>query len=165
MSTYKGISLTSITEGARNIDNKPDKTELAINVMFIILWIFALKYIMDLEKYCKCSDNWKRDYVKYSLIVFIIFLTFKVLNHTNLINVNKYLLFFMILLNFVFTVIILVYINELKKNECKCSDTEMRTILEIVSYVRLIIMMIGLISLIYLYFKLYKLYKHVNKRR
>jgi|LauGreDrversion4_2_1035121.scaffolds.fasta_scaffold15447_7 hypothetical protein len=156
MTTYKGISLTSITEGARNIDNKPDKTELVTNTLFIILWIFALKYIMDLEKYCKCSDNWKRDYVKYSLMIFIIFLTFKVLNRTNLIKINKYLLSFIILLNCVFTVITLLYINELKKEACECSDTEMRSILEIVSYVRLVIMMIGLISFIYLYYRLYK---------
>lgn len=164
MTTYRGISLTSITEEARNMDKKPDYIELTTNTMFIVLWIFVLKYIFDLEKHCKCSDDWKRDFIKYSLVIFIIFLTFKVLRRTNLLHVNKYLLYSIILLNYIFTIIVLVYINELKKHACKCSDKVMRNVLEIVSYVRLIIMIIGLIGLIYLYYYLYRPHKYVSKR-
>jgi hypothetical protein len=142
------------------ISSNSNNFELLSNIIFIIFWFIVLKYIKDLETYCKCSDNWKRDFIKYSLIIFIIFLLIKLINFKKLYQINKIILTLVILLNFIFTFIVLIYINELKENECKCSESDVRTILEIINYIRLFIMFIGLLSFIYLYYKMYKQYRN-----
>jgi len=158
MSKCRKISLQDLIKESRSEeDSKKNKyIETIIDILFIIFWIVVIKYINDLEKNCKCSDNWKRDFIKYSLIIFVIFLLLKILFTKKLYEINKNILLLIILLNFVFTFVVLFYINELKENECKCSESNIRTIFEIVNYIRLFIMIIGLIGFIYLYFKIFR---------
>ena len=134
MSRYRKKSLHElIDESSKEVEKKEYNKEVITNLIFIIFWIVVMKYINDLEKTCKCSDNWKRDFIKYSLIAFIILLLFKIILGKSLLSLNKNLLFVFILLNIFFTVIVLLYINELKENECKCSESNIRTVLEIVN--------------------------------
>ena len=157
MNRYRKRSLPElIDESAKEIEKKEYNKELIINSIFVIFWIIIINYINNLEKNCKCSDNWKRDFIKYSLIIFVIFLLLKVVFGKKLHEINKNIILLIILLNFVFTFVVLFYINELKENECKCSESNIRTILEIVNYIRLFIMIIGLLGFIYLYFKLFR---------
>jgi prepilin signal peptidase PulO-like enzyme (type II secretory pathway) len=156
MSRYRKRSLPELIQESSREKSKNDNMETLTNILFIIFWIIVIKYINDLEKNCKCSDNWKRDFIKYSLIIFIIFILLKVIFKKKLHTVNKIILFLIILLNFIFTFVVLFYINELKNNECRCSESDIRTALEIVNYIRLVIMCIGLLAFIYLFYKLKK---------
>ena len=157
MSRYRKRSLAElIDESAKEIEKKEYNKELIINSIFVIFWIIVIKYINDLEKNCKCSDNWKRDFIKYSLIIFVILLLFKIILGKSLLSFNKNLLFIFILLNIFFTVIVLLYIKELKENECKCSESNIRTVLELVNYIRTFTIVSGILSFSYLFYKLKK---------
>ena len=157
MSRYRKKSLHElIADSSKEVEKKEYNKEVITNLIFIIFWIVVMKYINDLEKTCKCSDNWKRDFIKYSLIAFIILLLFKIILGKSLLSLNKNLLFVFILLNIFFTVIVLLYIKELKENECKCSESNIRTVLEIVNYIRIFMIVSGVLSFSYLFYKLKK---------
>ena len=157
MSRYRKKSLPELVEeSSRGQELKKDNMESITDVLFIIFWIIVIKYIYDLENNCKCSDDWKRDFIKYSLIVFVIFLTLKVIFKKKLYQINKSILFLIILLNFIFIFIVAIYINELKKNECKCSESDIRTIFEIVNYIRMFLIIIGFLGTVYLYFNYFR---------
>ena len=69
MSRYRKRSLPELIQESSREKSKNDNMETLTNILFIIFWIIVIKYINDLEKNCKCSDNWKRDFIKYSLII------------------------------------------------------------------------------------------------
>jgi amino acid transporter len=133
-----------------------------INILFIVLWSFVIKYITELESNCNCSKNWKRDFIKYSLIIFIIILFIQILLRfiKKKIKINNIILLLIFIFNFIFTIIVAVYINELKKNECKCSESNIRTVLEIINYIRMSLMIIVALAIFYLYYGMYKKLKN-----
>lgn len=107
----------------------------AKNIVFIIMTIFvisisimALTWIHKLEEtMCKCSQDYKRDYIKYFLYVYIFFLIFLggeqfaggVLSKSAqyIVSIVKSLMVVALIINTIFAII---YINDLKG--CKCSD-------------------------------------------
>jgi len=150
---YKKRSLPElIQESVDKNENRIIKNKkldyLFINILFIVLWSFVIKYITELENNCNCSNNWKRDFIKYSLIIFIIILFIQILLRfiKKKIKINSNIILLIFIFNFIFTIIVAVYINELKKNECKCSESNIRTVLEIINYIRMSLMIISSIG-------------------
>lgn len=156
MSIYRKKSLPEILEDStreQGSNLSKNNIELILDLLSMIFWIIILKYINDLEKYCNCSYNWKRDFIKYSLIIFVIFLLLKIVFRKKLFsNINNNIIFLIVLLNVVFTIIVAIYINELKNIECKCSESNIRMIFEIINYIRLFIIILCLLAGAYLYY-------------
>lgn len=105
------------------------------NVIFALMTAFAigisimtLTWIHKLEETrCKCSQDYKRDYIKYFLYVYIFFLVFLVGEHLAAGNLNSSAKFIvsivkslMIVALIINTVFAIIYINGLKG--CKCAD-------------------------------------------
>lgn len=103
---------------------------LIINV-YAIIWIYKLETID-----CKCSNNWMRTYIKYYLHVIIpimsitllinIYLYFNDLTYRDI--TNDLFTFYRVIVGFVNffglvnIIISIMFINELKKINCECSE-------------------------------------------
>ena len=166
---YKKKSLSELIQ--ESVDENENKNRiiknkkldyLFINILFIVLWSFVFKYITELESNCNCSNNWKRDFIKYSLIIFIIILFIQITLRfiKKKIKINNIIPVLMFIFNFIFTIIVAVYINELKNKDCKCSESDMRTVLEIINYIRMSLIIIVILAAFYLYYDIYKKLKN-----
>jgi hypothetical protein len=116
-----------------------------IDVIVIIINVFALMWIYHLEEIaCKCSENWKRDYIKYFLYVFFAMVIFRMIailfTGRSLLRQNM-LLTSIMFLYYGFSIanmfIAIIYINELKSINCECSEDIRREVYFYYNIVRL----------------------------
>ena len=116
-----------------------------IDIIVIAINFFALMWINHLEEIaCKCSENWKRDYIKYFLYVFFgmviaRMIVFAVTGHA-LLQQNM-LLTSIMLIYYAFSIvnifISIMYISELKNINCECSEDVRREVYFYYNIVRL----------------------------
>jgi hypothetical protein len=113
-----------------------------IPVIFIVFYSYILKYINGLTvKKCECSENWKRDFIKYfsmaaiGVIVLLLVLLFinrlaslpkALITLTNVLR-GVYFVAFLVFLGVLFS-----YTRNLSNCEtgCKCSEDKMRNIMQ-----------------------------------
>jgi hypothetical protein len=110
-----------------------------ITALFIIFYSYILKYVNDLNvKKCECSENWKRDFIKYfsmaaiGVIVVLLVLVFvERLSElpSGLKLFSKLLNWVYILAFIVFLGVLFTYTRNLLKTKCECSEDKMRTIM------------------------------------
>lgn len=138
---------------------------LLMSVMFIdiVLYFITLSWIVILEKdKCECSQDWRRQFIKYFIIGFYIHivLTYIYLN----INPDKgsILFNFIIIQQFIFYTLQIIYIfvvfsyiRDLIKKRCKCSEMIHRDISYVYSLADIILFVIGVIWYV-LYFLMKK---------
>ncbi len=127
---------------------------IAIYIIEIVINYMALMWIYRLEEIsCKCSQNWKRDYIKYILYIYLV-MTFVSLviniylyvSKEEIVNIYyRYISFIFNIIVFASLIIAIVYIDELKKNNCTCSEDIRR---EVFWYYNII--MLSLLSFMYL---------------
>ena len=147
----KTVSLTKPLESvSKNVDpvinveefeqEMKNRSPLAIFINIIIGGItiiinyMALMWILKLEEIdCKCSDSWMRYYIKYFLylyfIVQIILLIVNIYIYANGLSpkffMNELWLYFILffsLFSFINIIISIIYIDQLKKLNCDCSE-------------------------------------------
>lgn len=104
-----------------------------ILTLFILgISVMALSWINKLEEtMCKCSEDYKRDYIKYYLYVYILFLLLTIaIAYVKLGKTAKQIMKFVnvvmiigLILNTIFAI---MYINDLRN--CKCSEDIRRDI-------------------------------------
>lgn len=124
----------------------------------IVIYSITLRWIDKLEKTkCKCSEDYKRDYIKYYLYVYlalvglnILFMIFfsnansKILKSFKpLIMAKKYIMPIFTIINMVFSI---MYITKLKELDCKCSEDIIR---EVYYYWNIIMIAITTITLLF----------------
>jgi len=117
------------------------------NIISIIVCLIFISYIYKLETEsppCTCSYSWKRDYIKYYLIVGIII---------NVISLVNPLLYYQIpylsgtigIFGLIFIFVIISYIRELNRKKCNCSKNWKRTFMGVYAYLTAIIILISII--------------------
>jgi len=104
---------------------------LIVSVAIITIHILALLWLQKLESTsCKCSANWKRDYIKYFLYAYFVFvglqlamyaITGKQLAQSESLFVRVLVMLFN-LFAIVNAFVAIFYVNELKETDCKCSE-------------------------------------------
>jgi hypothetical protein len=124
----------------------------------IVIYSITLRWIDKLEKTkCKCSEDYKRDYIKYYLYVYlalvglnILFMIFfsnansKILKSFKpLIMAKKYIMPIFTIINMVFSI---MYITKLKELDCKCSEDIIR---EVYYYWNIIMIAMTAITLLF----------------
>ncbi|WP_396189852.1 hypothetical protein [Flavobacterium sp.] len=127
-----------------------------IDFIVIVINIFALMWIHHLEEIaCKCSENWKRDYIKYFLYVFFAMVIFRMIailfTGRSLLQQNMLLSSIMFLyyaFSLVNMFIAIIYINELKNINCECSEDIRREVYFYYNIVRLALFGIMLLLLL-----------------
>ena len=112
---------------------------VAINILLIMF----LLYIRDLEKSkCTCSENWKRDYIKY-FTAFTILLNAVSIFYPNIMNKLFGRLQFVIgILGIVWLVCIFLWVNKLDKEKCKCSEGWERDTIKIYAGAKLLLLLV-----------------------
>lgn len=130
---------------------------VAISVM-VITWIHKLE-----ETACKCSEDFKRDYIKYYLYVYVSIYTFMYLNAMYMLLTSKVLfvngivmvltsilqtiLPIFALLNIIFS---LMYIWRLKEINCKCSEDIRREIYYVLNWINVGFIGLAVIMIIFI---------------
>jgi|LakMenEpi03Aug12_release.lakeMendotaPanAssembly.Ray.scaffolds.fasta_scaffold634134_1 hypothetical protein len=157
-------SLLKFIKTIETYEVKTNKIIYLSNTIMLLIWLVIYKYIYDLESYCDCSNNWKRDFVKICLFIFILNIIIRLINPKSMYKIinNIYLLILILILNIVFIIVSWIYIEELKDNNCVCSDNELRLFFEITNYLRFSIILIIIIYVIYIYYNLSKIYKKIK---
>lgn len=132
-------------------------------VINIILYFITFSWIVLLEKNkCECSTNWKRDFIKYyiifQIIFIIIYVTYEIMSFYKLVKNYDFLFdalkYVMLMTEIGFVSIVFIYIRDLIRNKCKCSESPKRDITMLYSIVDLIIF--GISVLTALLFIIYK---------
>jgi hypothetical protein len=110
-----------------------------ITALFIVFYSYILKYISDLNvQKCECSENWKRDFIKYFSMAAIGVIVLQIV--LSLLELKLKLPYSLkLLLNIlrgvygitfiVFLGVLFFYTRNLLKTKCECSEDKMRTIM------------------------------------
>jgi hypothetical protein len=128
----------------------------------IVIYSMTLKWIDKLEKTkCSCSNDYKRDYIKYYLYIYLAFVGLNILliilfaifvNNANakilklfrpFIMIKKFIMPFFAIINIIFSI---MYIHKLKELDCSCSEDIIR---EIYYYWNIIMVAIVVIILLF----------------
>jgi len=131
------VSLTDMTDMSIFIRLMLFFTVVGINI-FTIFWILRLE-----KKICKCSENWKRTFIKYYLMVATTvsvvsnIYTFATMQQPS----SKPMFIFLVLgllsvLNMIFTV---YYISDLITDKCECSEDIIREVYYYQQYIYMIL--------------------------
>jgi hypothetical protein len=129
--------------GSKDVTNVMTPVILSImtlvTAILIVLYSYILKYINDLTvKKCECSENWKRDFIKYFSMVAIgvLVVSLVLVFIERLSTLPSGLKLFSKLLNRVYFVAFLVflgvlftYTRNLSKTKCECSEDKMRNVI------------------------------------
>ncbi len=126
-----------------------------INLAFIILFVMFFLYIRDLEKHdCVCSDNWKRDYIKY-FTAFMVLTNSASLFYPNIKNkLFGRLNFILGILASAYVFIIISWVNHLDKEKCKCSKGWEKSAMKTYAYVVLVFLVLIFITSGMIYLKI-----------
>ena len=96
-------------------------------IINLVFWGFALLWVMKLEKkQCACSNDWRRDYMKYFFMA-VIALQFVVLTGKE--KLIKYVSAPVGLATLVYIGVSISYIDSQRKKHCDCSKSNERMIL------------------------------------
>jgi len=135
--------------------------DIIINLISITVSYLIIKWIDKIEKNkCKCSENYKRDYIKYGWY-FIIFITIlsliiNIINHifkNIIIDYDLLKLIYSLIFTYIIILTIL-YIYDLKTKKCICSESYSREIAFYYSIMELILYLFsisGMIISLYIY--------------
>lgn len=136
-----------------------------VYIINIILYFITFSWIVLLEKNkCECSKNWKRDFIKYYIMTMILFVVsygiYEIMSANKIVNNYDFIFDFlrnlMLISEIGFVAIVFVYIRDLIKNRCKCSESPNRDISLFYSTVDLIIFTItGVMAFAFMIYKMF----------
>lgn len=123
---------------------------MMITALVFIFYMLIIKYLKHLEEIgCECAMTFKRKYILYfncvNLVLFILSLTeimsvFK--KNKNLYSIFRTIYLVSLILNIVYTI---QYVNELKRNNCDCSEDIRRDVMYYFSIIDAIIIFISFV--------------------
>ena len=102
----------------------------------ISLNLYLLNYVFKLEGTCDCSKDWRRDYIKYFLLLSLFFSLATVITIDFLKTIKSEIV--SIILSAIWVVylyVVFTYIRKLKNSKCLCSEDTARTVMQIVNYI------------------------------
>jgi len=123
-----------------------------LELLFILfIGISTILWINRLEKEkCECSEDSRRSQIKNWWIFMVIFSTFLYLisfliNDNDVIKIISGIVAF---INLIFVIISFIYILNLRKKKCECSDTAGQKILYIYDIIALLFLGFAIITLV-----------------
>ena len=125
---------------------------MLINVLLVLIFF---NYVYQLEhQNCVCSDDWRRDFIKYytAVIIYKIIIYNIIVNYKNPILITVFNIFnlFTHLFGLIYLWSLFTYVKMLKKNQCKCSNTISRKIMA--NYSLFMFVLIGIILINYFFY-------------
>lgn len=130
---------------------------IIFNAIAIVLWLFILYYITNLETIgCKCALDWRRTFIQYYIIYLLLMIIFMSP------DAPPILLTLHFIISISFIVIVYHYIHDLKVKKCKCSESAARDVLMFINYIQIFMVMFVLILLVHLMFEFRALLKNAK---
>lgn len=117
------------------------------NILFCCVYAYLIWWILKLERIgCKCSESWRRDFIKWWMMIFILF-TIVIFIQTSMqvkipLIVSIGLAVVLTIMHLIFITLTWQYTSMLKKTKCACADGNERFVLEVFNYIQ-----IGLVAL------------------
>jgi hypothetical protein len=132
---------------------------LVFSIINILLYYYIYKWINKLEKTgCKCSENWKRTYIKYYTVFIITYIIVSVLylfitdkNIEVVLSVN----FITLIAEIIYIIVSIQYVSELKNIKCECSNDYIRDIILLYSIILASLFGLSLLIGVYVFIILY----------
>jgi hypothetical protein len=107
----------------------------AVAIISIAFWAVALVWVTRLEKKaCACSQDWRRDYMKYYFIAAILYQFLLLSKNAKFLNIVAPI---MALASVVYLYAIVTYVVHQKKRACHCSESSERMILFVFSLLQI----------------------------
>lgn len=118
--------------------------KLFLHIVTLVLYYIFFNYAFKLNQYgCGCSNNMKRQFIKYYAQVGIVIVSIKLLDNLITQRVSKGILSTIYMLDlifgFIFLIVMYQFTKELKENKCKCSNTWERDFMYTYSKIILVI--------------------------
>lgn len=119
------------------------------NIACLVIYLVFIYKVKNID--CECSEDWKRDFIMITSYIFLgINLLFTTLLSIKSISLKTLIIIsnVIIILNCVFVVIMFYYTNQLKKENCECSNIWEREFMYITSLISVVLICINIISVI-----------------
>ena len=139
---------------------------MALSISLLVN-LSMITWIQKLEKIeCECSEDWKRQFILYaayffailSIITFVMNVIYFVSNKTAF-KVNEYVSGLLVFFNLVNLMISIIYVYNLRNNECKCSEDIRRDYVYYYNWARLILLAFVFIAMVAYLYLIYKVLK------
>lgn len=138
-----------------------------LTIIELVIYIKTLLWIYELEKIdCKCSENVRRDYIKYwiqfyigfSIIMYLYYIIYGAAGaaetESKIFSGVKLIVGIFSLTNLILSI---QYIENLKKTQCKCSENEMREVYYIFNWIRVaLLILVAILFIVVVAMLLYK---------
>lgn len=110
-----------------------------VYVLFVLLKLWILKYTVDLKaKSCTCAVDWRLTFIQFAIVFSII---------GGVLSYYVPILSVLVLpVSIAFILVGIMYIYDMKKTKCECSQATERDALEIILYISAGIWVVGLIA-------------------
>ena len=116
-----------------------------VSLIIYLLFIYKLR-----DPNCDCSNGWKKQFILICTYIFLvtnIIFAYLFLSRVNLrATIISY--YVLIVLNIIYTVIIIIYITDLKKNNCDCSEVWEREYVYITALISAVLFCISILTVI-----------------
>lgn len=145
-----------------------------IFVVEMYVLVTSLEWILNLEKTdCKCSEDFRREYIKYCLMlnivitpIFTFYNIYKVIYGNNA-KENIYITSVRLITSILFIVNLifsLQYIQNLKNDNCVCSEDRRREIYYIYNWIRVALILLAALIAIVSFFMLSYVFLQLRKK-
>lgn len=127
--------------------------DIAFIILAVVINVYILVYLFHLEKVgCQCAMNWRRNYIMFfvglSLVLAILSLV-----KVDLLTSSLLMTLFSAL-SIANVVFILQYVHMLKKEQCQCSESLAREIMQVIAVLYAFFYIMLFIVLLYSGFKI-----------
>ena len=133
---------------------------LIFAIIFIVIQCLIINYLAKLESIgCECAMDWRRHYIVFFMIISVVYAAVISFVQKESMPLIQTMMFVIGLLNVVFT---LQYVNKLKKEKCKCSESVYRDVMMFVSIFNAILYSLFLTLMVYYIFSMASYMKTVR---
>ena len=118
---------------------------VALGIAMFLLNAWFLYYMDQLERSgCKCAQGWKRTFIQFSLIAFILMAVV-----STFVNVDGHWFGIAVLfqaLTIAYVIVTRSFIVEVKSDKCLCAETKAFRVLDIVNMIQLVLLGVSLVA-------------------
>ena len=114
---------------------------------YIIFWIFRLE-----KSGCKCSANWRREFIKFWMIIAVITIFFNWITHKEA-HLTVPALMVTAIVNIIFVIIVYQYVHGIKHSNCPCAEGAQLNVLEVYNYVQIGLLLLSVMIIVSMYIR------------
>jgi len=127
--------------------------DIAFILLTVIINVYILMYLFHLEKIgCACAINWRRSFIMFVIGIALVLSVLSVFS-VDLLTSSLIMTVFSVV-SIANVIIILQYVHLLKKEQCKCSESLAREIMQVIAILYAFFYVMLFIVLLYSGFKI-----------